>query len=253
MFCFWLPLIHQMVLFFSLLLMLFFFLPTHRKFPFFCHGSYMLVIKSSGSQQEKTGLHCWNDKCFQLPPPGICARFMNLAQAAALKADFYIFTPGLMDEGRCLSCQRFLFGRLLRSMRRLSLHVKGRRAITLCMEKLCDTFMNHSLVFHFQLFFFIFFGSAPQWEYKEQQCAVTSVQRKRWRKVLLLGSLSPGRACERSATREVLTQRAQNVAALDFLINGLKWDRFRVRAASRFLSKCQFVCELPQNKETLNL
>lgn len=44
----------------------------------------------------------------------------------------------------------------------VSLHVKGRRAITLCMEKLCDTFVNHSLVFHFQLFFFIFFGSAPQ-------------------------------------------------------------------------------------------
>lgn len=79
------------------------------------------------------------------------------------------------------------------------------------------------------------------------------MQRKRRRKVLLLGSLSPGRACERSATREVLTQRAQNVAALDFLINGLKWDRFRVRAASLFLSKCQFLSELPQNKETLNL
>lgn len=66
------------------------FLPTHRKFPFFCHGSYMLVIKSSGPQQEKTGSHCWNDECFQPPPPGrICARFTDLAQAAALKADFF--------------------------------------------------------------------------------------------------------------------------------------------------------------------
>lgn len=44
----------------------------------------------------------------------------------------------------------------------VSLHVKGQRAIALCMEKLCDTFVNHSLLFHFQLFFFIFFGSAPQ-------------------------------------------------------------------------------------------